>query len=499
MLASKRTFSVNDLSSRIDSDHATVSLSTAHAEYPASKMKTDDIRDPAMAWGHRTSQTVVTSLFSAEVLPERLDYVALFGLNRTSPTVPAAAGPNVTDNLARLIVDEYGPDVHNPLVVSTGFTVTNLSASGGSGYSILNQILNPPEHGTSSGYAPASYNATNPAIDTVIDLQFDNRSQRPLAGTQTIFVHCRDSEDVLEIPTLTVLLRQSGATVSTLAPIEMERTFFVSADVAQPIGCIFKYEFAASTLPSQTLPVQLRVTGETTGTNSVDFFVVAMRSEVTGTLYDSGWQTITAGDRIAWAPNIEFPSASAYYVFVQFSDYGYRTEEPPDFLHPYITVQHIELDSIGLTIGRFTAGAALQIPLVENGMELRKSGNNQGALTSTRSGYLRAARQDLTRWEIGFRFIPQSQERIFGEIERFFQSVGSVLPAVYLLVEPDEDPVNADNLVPAFWGLLVSYEATDLGLLMGDDLGGSNHTEDKRFDLRWQMTEANATATRTGG
>lgn len=143
MLISKRVFNIGDSTSKIESDHTTISMATSLAEYPDTKLRTDDVKDAAIAWGQRRSHTAIQSYFSPSLIGDRLDYVALFGLNRQTPTIAAAQLANLQPNEARLIIDAYGLEVHNPTVISTGFSTTNLT---GSGYDVLNQTIDiPPE------------------------------------------------------------------------------------------------------------------------------------------------------------------------------------------------------------------------------------------------------------------------------------------------------------------------------------------------------------------
>lgn len=481
MLASKRLRTVSETVSIIASDFGPVSMSTVLAEYPASNLKTDDVNQKAIAWGQRRSHTIIEA---TPVEPtNEIDFVAIFGLNRKTSTVLSSS---LLPNEVRLIIDTYGADVHNPKVKGSGFSASNLTEED---YvdSILNQTLNPPEIGITGGYVPFSLDAIDNAVDTVVNLTFNNNSNRPLIGTQDIYIHARDSVDITQLPQLTVVLRQSSVDIATLAVTEIERTYNTTGLSIEPIGGIYRYTFDASVLPSQTLPVQLRITGETTGTRSVDFLAVKFYSSVSGTLYDTGWQDVNtlaaSGDRLSWAPRVA--SEDGLYIIVQFSDPGVREieSEPPTTSYTLYSMIAV-LDP--MEVGRFTAGVALDLPLREQGVRMQKSGNNLGNLIASRGGTLRSSRVDQMRWEVGLSIVPQSQSRVFGEIETFIQSIGAVLPAAYVM--EDKDTADTD-LLPAFFGVLSSYELTDIGLQQGADYDGQAPFIDKRFEISLGITD----------
>lgn len=481
MLISKRVLNVGDSTSRIDSDHTSITVATELVEYPVANLRTDDVKRATITWGQRRSHTAIESYFSPSLMGDRLDYVAVFGLNRKTPTIAAAQVPNLLRNRARLIIDEYGLSTHNPAVISTGFSTTNLTGT----YDILNQTLNPPELPITGGYNPSALNAVNDSLDTVVNLTFNNNSNRPLSGAQEILIHARDSVNTTNLPNIAVVLRQSNVDIATLTLSSIERTFTVGVG---PIGGIYRYTFNASTLPSQTLPVQLRITGLTGSSRSVDFLAVKFYSSVTGTLFDSGWQDLealgAAGDRVAWAPRFDYPTTNGHFVIVQLSDYGVMSIESTG---PTLFSVLAVFDP--LTIGRFTAGSGLDLPLREQGVKLQKQGNNLGNLIASRGGTLRASRLDQTRWDAALSIRPQSQARVFGEIETFLQSVGATLPAAYVLSDSDTEP---EDIVPAFFAVLANYELNDTGLLKGADYLGQEPFTDKRFEISLAITELTA-------
>lgn len=483
MLVSKRNREPEESVSLIESDRWQVDIATAHVEYPASKLKTDNLDDHTRAWGQRQSHTqiVVEHNFVESV---DIDYVAVFGINRYVPSLSNIQDAISRPNQARLIIDNHA-DAHQPPVTGTGFSLTNLTGS----HTVLNQVLNPPEEAITGGYSPSALTVSNPALGTSVTGNFDNSPDRILTGEQVIYVHIRDSLDSTVFPTIYFTIRQSNNDVAELAFDEIE----VSSE-----GYIFKYVFDASILLDGFSVVGFRIDGDSYGTSAPEPMSVVWYTSVTGTLFDSGWQTLNSSDRIIWTPNFSNTSGNTW-IIVQLSDFGYVVptvfDDPPNspatqsgfMFTPYTSA---------LVVGRFAAGSAIELPLItEGGYSLHKVGNNQGSLAQSRGGILRATRNDLTRWEIDFTVTPQSQTRLFGEIDELLKALGNIIPALFI---PDTDQAVEELAITGFWSLVTSFEAIDLGLLIGYDYVGQEVFEDKRFDVKISISEMTASSTRKG-
>lgn len=488
MFISKRLRDVGEFTDLIDSDRWTLSLATTHDGYPVSKLKTDNLDDYARTWGQRQSHTTLSGFYDlGSVLTWNIDYISILGVNRKSPSGGSTLVSTITDNKVRVIIDSVDTNAHLPVVTPATFNTTNLTGT----YDILNQVLNPPEDDLVGGYTPLALTADNGTISTVVTMQFNNETTRPLrigVGLQTILVHVRDSVDVNTFPSVTATLRQAGSDVGALTVSEIEKT---------SEGYILIYRWNASTLPNLTGFVGLRLNGATTGTSTPEYMSVVFRAEVDGTEYDTEWQDIENKTDIVFTPDFELID-SGFFVLIQFSDLSIQSQisivgapAVPQYLYTPVLE--------GMHIGRFAAGTVISAPQRSGsnsgGFNLRKVGNNANSLLSSYGGQLRITRQDMTRWQADITFIPQSQSRMFSELSDFFDSVGFVSPALYIPIESITDP-HAQHTA-SLWAIITSFEAPDLGLLHGNDTSTSlPHTEDKRFDLRMSIIEAHAHLTK---
>lgn len=473
MLISLRGREPDETASKIESDRWTVSMATYHTAYPDTKLKTDNINDYARAWGQRMSHSTITAIFEDFSRGTPVDYVAVLGINRDLPRNPVDASLTFLPNEARVIVDQY-PEAHQPPVFNSGFSLTNLTGS----YTVLNQILHPPEETLVGGYTPTALTAINQGLDTAATFLFDNSPARPIVGEQAIYVHVRDSVDVDTWPTISATLRQSGADIELLTIDEVQATSH---------GYIYKFTWDGAVLPDNNEFVGLRINGETTTTSTVEIMGVMWRAGVSGTLYDSGFQPITKPYQVVWTPNVTTP-IGRFGVIVQFSDFGYLTPDTTvDPLFPVNTKSFFRFTPYNEAFhaGRFVAGEALRVPLREiGGFNLRKSGNNQNSLIISRGGYLRAQRNDLTRWEADINIIPQGQSRLFDELDTFFTDVGFTVPSLYI--------ADDDDGTTALWAVITSWEAVDSGALVGKDHSAAAETTESRYGVQVVVIEASA-------
>lgn len=476
MLVSIRDREPSEVASVIQSDRWDISMAATHVGYPASKLQTDNLGDYARAWGQRQSHTAIEVVYPfAGTEDITIDYVSVLGINRDMPTPPPTADIEFLANQARLIIDYYPMSAYVLEVIPTDFSTTNLVGD----YSILNQVLNPPEESIAGGYTPQALTATNDTLNTSLSVKMSNNPNRPLSGQQELLIHVRDSVDSGVFPTITVTL---------IEPISYEDIEETSE------GFIYRYLFDADDLSSTTDPAQISITGSTTGTSTVEFMSIVMRASVVGTigdpiLFDSGWDTLISSNAVTWLPRITF-APGAFNIIVQFSDFSSRslnlTTNPLG--DPVGTWTYTPL-SEAFHAGRFVAGEGIEIPLLEiGGFNVRKTGNNQNALASSYGGHLRSARNDQTRWEADFQVTPQSQARVFGELDELFRNIGFTIPCLYI---PDEE-----NLSTVLWGILTSWDMPDAGLMLGKDFSTDSEVTDDRFDFRFSIMEASATLTR---
>lgn len=475
MIISLRNRQVGENVSLFESDRFDVSLSSNIDSYPDSKLKTDNLDDYAMAWGQRRSHTRIMSV-NNEFEGNLLSYVAVLGINRSVPSFPSDFVSEIMPNQARLVVDDLAYFSETPQVLASGYSLTNLVGD----YSILNQIVNPPEQELVGGYAPDAVSRVSNSADTSITLLLGNNSQRPLrvgANLQEILIHVRDSVDSETVPALTVAIRQNGSDVDLLPLLEREKT---------SVGYIFRYLWDASILPSLTLPVGLTLHGDTTGTSTTEYFAVAWNASVTGALYDSGWSDLATDKYVVWTPNIDLSGAlGPVNIMVEFNDFAYRELEVGNWVYiPLASPFHA---------GRFVAGSlSIRVPVRSiNGYNLRRVGS--GSLLNTYGGQFRVSRTDLTRWQADITITPQSHSRMFGELGQFVEDVGFVLPALYV---PDDnsDEQHSDVL----WAVISSFEAPDAGLLLGSDtdVNSSSYVQDDRYDTRMSILEIQGHITR---
>lgn len=488
MLVLTRTRDVNEFVSIYDSDRWTQTLATTHSEYPLSKLKTDNLDDYARTWGQRQSHSTFSANYTIGLSKTwYFDAISLLGINRRVPDAPGIVPNSITSNQARLIIDTVPKNAFLPEVTPATFSLTNLTGT----YDVLNQIINPPEEELSGGYSPSALEATSNSSNTAVTMQFNNEASRPLlagADQQTIMAHVRDSVDIDTFPTISATLRQAGSDVTSLSVSEIEKT---------SEGYILIYRWDAALLPNLTDLVGLRLNGTTTGSSTPEYISVTWRAEVSGAYYDTDWQDLESDDKVVWAPGIELTSSS-FHVLVQLSDLSGRASisiPGAPAVQQYVYYPVIE----SLHIGRFVgAGSKINAPLRSQsvgGFNLRKWGNNANSLVSSYGGQFRAIRPDMTRWQADLTFIPQSQSRMFGELSRFVDDVGYVLPALYIPNDGLTDPYAQHP--HALWAIITSFEAPDLGLLHGNDTSTSlPHTEDKRFDLRMSIIEAHAHLTK---
>lgn len=484
-------------------------IGTAHSGYPVSKLKTDNTDDVVRAYGQRQSHTRIQA--RSEILSKdiTLDYVALIGINRGLPRAPAAEDITRLPNRARLIIDltligDF--DTQEPPISSSPYTLTNLTGA----YTILNQVLNPPEE-TVVGYTPSSLTVTNPAVNTQVIAAFTNySSSRPLAISpdpinhplQRFLVHIKNSNgDLNTLPNVAVILRQGTSDIRTLSYDQVETT---------DEGFIFTYFWDAGELPSPTGVVLIKIVGTSNGSVVPVPISILWRAEVTGLVYESVpltydgsgnpifWQDNPDADivnerMLVWRPNITIPAGSQYRVLIELSDFSATS--------PVVVLDHLggftgafSYTPLGsaFVAGRFIAGEAINVPLHEiGGASLRKSGNNQGGLITSYGGHLRANRTDLTRWEGELSAIPQSQTRIFGELDDLFRDLGFILPTLFLI---DNADVKA-----TLWAVLTAWETGDLGAMTGEDYPGAGTTTEQRYDLKIGIIEAGAHSTKIDG
>lgn len=487
MLISLRSREPTETNSRIDSDRWEFYVPGVHVEYPATKLITDNLDDYARFWGQRRSQTRIVAQwnnFLAETI--YVDYLSILGVNRQYPTRQFGSYGDVEylPNQVRLVIDKYDWNSQNPQVVSDNFTLTNLTGV----YSTLNQIIDPPEEAITGGYSPSRLSKITNA-NTVVTLRFTNYlSQRPLqigVNLQEFQIHAVHTAISTMVPTVTVVLQQSATDIATLTPYEVART---------SVGYIFKYRWNAALLFGSGV-VGLRITGTANAGGTVDYFSVVWYASVTGQIYNSGWQDIDSAEYIVWTPNISFTD-SILYTMVEFSDFAWKV--PAVDINSVVYYAYTPLAE-AMHAGRFAAGRALTVPLWDkgggNGFNLRKVGNNANSLLSSYGGQLRAIRQDMTRWQADMTITPQSQTRMFGELDKYFKDVGFVLPSLYIPNDGVNDTTGLHR--DAIWAIINSYEAPDLGMLTGSDTSTSPpFTEDKRFDLRMSVIEAHAHLTR---
>jgi len=464
-------------------------METVISSFPVTKLKTDNLQDVAMVYGQRRTQTRMQFFTSPLTAESTISYVSLLGLNREMPTPPPVSSYQLQPNQARIIIDDQSSDVQNPKVITTGFSTTNLT---GGTFATLNQVVHPPEVAV-PGFTYAGFTAANDALDTSVTLNFEALlptkplKQNPDIGyLQMFLVHVRDSIDIDRRPKMVVTLRQDGADVQTLTFHEyLEKT---------SEGFIFVYLWDPAVLNPVSTNVGLRIDGVAISGATVEPLAVHWFAEIetSALLYDSDWQDIpVGGDHLIWLPDLVVPEFGTRRILIELSDFSARQvgiltlDGNGDISDASI------FDPLGppLTVGRFAAGETRILPLHEqHGFNLRKVGNNQGALVPTYGGHLRAARIDLNRWEADLSVIMQSQTRLYAELEPMYNDVGSILPLLFI--------VDQNNHETALWAVINSFDLTGLGQLTGEDYPGAGSTTDQRFDLAIGLTEI--TPTKTG-
>lgn len=502
MLIAIRSREPEESVSLFPSDRWYQEIATAHTGYPVSKLKTDNIDDVTRAYGQRQSHTRIQALTKPQGEDVVIDYVALVGINRDLPSAAAVADLSILPNRARLIIDDAGFDTQEPPLSGSPFFLTNLTGA----YSILNQVLNPPEE-TVVGYTPTSLTVTNPAVDTQVIAGFDNYSAlKPLAVSpdpvnhplQKFLVHIKNSNGAGTLPNIEVILRQGTVDIRTLDYQQVEVT---------DEGFILTYLWDAGELPNPFSVVLIKINGISNGTMVPVPISILWRAEVSNLLYESTpltfdisgtpvfWQDNPDADianekMLVWRPNITVPVGSTYKLLIELSDFSaVSIVVLPDLTGAY---SYTSLTTSGFTAGRFAAGEAINVPLHEiGGANLRKSGNNQGGLVSSYGGHLRANRTDLTRWEAELAATPQSQTRIFGELDQLFRDMGFTLPSLFMI---DDADVKA-----SLWAILTSWESADIGSMIGEDYPGAGTTTEHRYDLKIGITEAGAHSTKIDG
>lgn len=491
MLALKRHREPDEIVSKIQSDRWDLATPGSYPTYPDSKLKTDNLDDYTLfLYGQRRSHTTITAFFN-NFLSETLDIglIGVLNVNRQYPTRTWGPYGAVTylRNQARLTIDDFAPNSFNLGVASGSFSLTNLTGA----YSILNQMLNPPE--TDAAYSPSKLTKVSDSSNTVINLLFDNfLTQRPLEDgedLQELQVHTVDSVDPLVRPTIETVLRQETSTagvyadIATLTAYEIEKTSH---------GFIYKYLFDSSIFPSNTARIGARITGTTTGTSTPEYYAVKWYGSVTGQIYNSGWQDII-GSNVVWAPEVDFPYA-ALYVTVEFSDFAYKTLD--GFGHQTYTPL-----ADTFYAGRFVGGAALNLPLRDNNaFNVRRLGNNEGNMQSTYGGQLRALRPDMTRKQVDMTTIPQPAERFYAEIEPWAIQLGNVEHSLFVDNSRRVELVDYRKLLhpEALWGVVRSFECPDIGMLMGSDGESTEppHSEDKYHIIMVSVIQSKADLTR---
>lgn len=494
MLIATRSREPEESVALLPSDRWTLEIGTAHAGYPVSKLKTDDTGDAVRAYGQRQSHTRITAVTDIVGADRVIDYVALVGINRDMPRSPGIPAISYLPNRARLIIDDATFDTQEPPIISGNFSLTNLTGA----YTTLNQPINPPEE-TVVGYTPTSLTVTNPAVDTQVIAEFDSYAfYKPLRispdpnndPVHKFLVHVKNSDGSGTLPNVDVILRQGAADIRILA--------YESVEITSE-GFIFSLPWDAGELPDPSLPVKIKINGISNGSMVPVPISVLWRAEVSNLLYESVplefdgsgapvfWQDnpdadITNETMLIWRPNITIPAGSSYRVLIELSDFS--STSVVVLPGPVGVLEYSPLGS-AFVAGRFAAGEALNLPLLETGgANFRKTGNNQGSLTSSYGGHLRAARTDLTRWEASFRASPQSQTRIFGELDRLFRDLGFTLPTLFI--------ADAADLQASLWAILTSWESTDLGALSGEDYPNAGLTTEQRYDLNISVIEAAA-------
>jgi hypothetical protein len=501
MLLATRSREPEESVALLPSDRWTLEIGTAHAGYPVSKLKTDNTGDTVRAYGQRQSHTRIQAITDIAGVDRVIDYVALVGINREMPRSPSVTDIDYLPNRARLIIDDATFDTQEPPIVSGNFFLTNLVGS----YSTLNQPINPPEE-TVVGYTPTSLTATNPALNTEVTAEFDYYGfYKPLRISpdpnndplHKFLVHVKNSNGAGTLPNIEVTLRQGSSGIRLLSQESVE----ITAE-----GFIFTFPWDAGELPDPSLPVRIKIVGISNGSMVPVPISVLWRAEVSNLLYESVplefdgalspifWQSnpdadIVNGNMLVWHPNITIPAGSSYRVLIELSDFSATSVvvlPGPDAVLAYSPL------GPAFTAGRFAAGEALNLPLLEvGGANFRKTGNNQGGLISSYGGHLRAARTDQTRWEATFHAIPQSQTRVFGELDRLFRDVGFILPTLYI---PD-----TSDLATSLWATLTSWEIPDLGAMSGEDYPGAGLTTEQRYDLTIGVLETGAHNTKIDG
>lgn len=512
MLVALRDRNPDETRSRIPSDRWQISSGTMHAGYPTSKVMTDNLDDFWRAYGQRRSQTwIQAEYFYSNPGPEspppagfipneniHIDIVSLQGINRKMPRPSDLAGEFYRENKARLIIDTFPEAWHNPRVASVA--LTNLTGS----YSVLNQTINPPEEEIVGGYSPLALESTSATLDTEFIAEFGNNSGRPIrvgANLQEIQVHARHSLNNDTFPVIVSTIRQGGVDLHTLTLNYVEKT---------DEGYIFSYLWDATVLSDLTAPVFLKVHGTKTtvgGNSTPEYIAVAWYAEVTGTLFDSGWQTIENYSHVTWAPELELetPESGAFYIFIQFSDFSkvnFDVVGIPGGGNQDVRLYE-PLDQ-AFHAGRFVSGPALNLPLWSTSagaLNIRRVGNNQNIGTSTYGGQLRAIRPDMTRKQIDITTIPQPAERFYSEIEPLFIQLGNVEHSLFvdnLRIIQGEDPPSHLLQPEAIWGIVTNFECPDIGVLQGGDGEGTEapYTQDKYHQIRFSILQTKADLTR---
>lgn len=470
------------------SDRWSFIASTSHTNFPVSKILVDNLADVLLCYGNRRSQCWISGVADLFPRSRNLDYLGAIGTNRTIPEEIYSGYLFNTLNMFRAYYDNTYPLIDRIRPEVTALSLTNLTGSISSIYSIFGDPVDPPQAHISPDYVQSKLTATNPALATVALVTFANHyaTERALdpVKPQTIKVHVRHSSSVTTWPSINVTLRQNSVDLFAMTQVNEEGELASSGVEAEQTneGYIFTYQFSAGLdLPSQTLPIQIRIDGTSTGGGTPELIKVEWFAELAGITYDSDWIILDGVDRKVELvePEQIIGADNQVYTFLQWSDHAsVKTQTTGGHLvKVYRGLGKFEALEVGKFLGIESIEAALR---AEDGFSLHKATN----LNNTRvySSDMRSNRFASNWWEADLVVCAEKQAKIFGELENQFNALGLMqYPTLFI---PDENDLNT-----ALWAVLGSWEAPHLGLYSGIDDEGQQYNNEEMYELAFSIVE----------
>lgn len=457
------------------SDTWTVSVGSAHTNFPKEKVQQDLLDDCWLAWGQAPSQTWIELKSSNEGPAFTVDTLSLLGLSRDTSLIYSMTG--VTGNQWRLRIDSFPlKDRIRPGIAS--IAPTNLTGTAAD----ISGPVEPPIT-PSPGYIPTRLVAINQAVNTQVIVTFDDHTaERALSstGTQTFRVYVGDSDDPEIWPTVAVTLRRNGADVGSP----------MTANNAEKLdeGFVLNFLVAAGSMPAFTGAFGLNIVGTSTGTSVPELIKVEWVAEIdeTAVTFDSENEAdqlpfdMTAfGKGLYWildSPLVVPAAGSGLFVYIHLEFTRLSRQEFITVSGATVPVREWTEVVPEFKAGRATVSSSLVNDLLSpSGLNWRRT--SDVPFTRTRAGSTRSNRVAL-QWkeaDLLLPFIPN--EDMLEQWEIFFDSIGMKTPFLFV-----PDPSRPE----CYWVICTSWNSDHVGYFTGD--GDS----DERYDLAFSIAEHQA-------